>query len=148
MLNFLASEKAAIRSLFRRFGFGECTDEMISRYSAINVSYWQALERNEYEKSEMLVLRFRDFFALEGLDTSRAESFNEAYQLALGDTIVFCPGAEEVLEKLKGSFIFAAITNGTRAAQTKKLAASGLDKIFDYVFISEELGAEKPNRDF
>lgn len=33
LLDFLAAEKAAIRTLFAEFGFGECTDEAIARYS-------------------------------------------------------------------------------------------------------------------
>jgi len=38
-----------------------------------------------------------------------------------------------------------AVTNGTKRAQVRKLTLSGLDEIFDAVFISEDVGAEKPN---
>ena len=38
----------------------------------------------------------------------------------------------------------ADVTNGTKVAQQKKLSVSGLDKIFDYIFISEDVGYEKP----
>ena len=31
LLDFLAAEKAAIRTLFAEFGFGECTDEAIDK---------------------------------------------------------------------------------------------------------------------
>ena len=33
-------------------------------------------------------------------------------------------------------------------AQHKKLALSGLDKIFDGVFISDEVGVDKPHKEF
>ena len=33
LLDFLAAEKAAIKKLFQEFDLGECTDEMIRRYS-------------------------------------------------------------------------------------------------------------------
>ena len=33
LLDFLAAEKAAIKKLFQEFALGECTDEMIRRYS-------------------------------------------------------------------------------------------------------------------
>ena len=36
LLDFLAAEKAAIKKLFQEFALGECTDEMIGRYSQIN----------------------------------------------------------------------------------------------------------------
>ena len=40
------------------------------------------------------------------------------------------------------------MTNGTRVAQNRKLAASGLDRLLDRVFISDVLGVEKPNPGF
>ena len=47
LLDFLAAEKAAIQSLFKEFGLGECSDEMLSRYSKINREYWRKLERGD-----------------------------------------------------------------------------------------------------
>ena len=41
-----------------------------------------------------------------------------------------------------------AVTNGTKVAQDRKLAKSGLIDLFDGVFISEEVGAEKPSQIF
>ena len=40
LLDFLAAEREAIKSLFRRFNLGECSDDMLKQYSAINKSYW------------------------------------------------------------------------------------------------------------
>ena len=84
LLDFNAAESLAIKALFRKYGFRECTDEMISRYSKINHGYWEALERGEVEKSKMLVDRFADFFDLIGEDTSKAFDFNADYQVELG----------------------------------------------------------------
>jgi len=148
VLDFLAAEKAAIKSLFLKFGFEECSDEKLQRYSAINVKYWKALERNEMTKPEILVGRFKEFFSNEGIDPKYAEDFNAEYQIALGDTIVFCENAEEIIKYTKDKYILAAVTNGTKIAQIKKLKNSGLYKLIDYIFISEEVGAEKPNREF
>ena len=148
LLNFLAAEKAAIRKCFEICGLGECTDEMLAAYSKINVRYWQSLERGEMTKAEILVGRFREFFGEYGLDVSAAERFNSEYQVRLGDTIVFEPHAQEILRKYQGRILQCAVTNGTKIAQERKLANSGMDEIFDYVFISEEIGAEKPSLDF
>lgn len=148
LLDFLAAERAAIRKCFEIFGLGECTDAMLEDYSEINVRHWEMLERNERTKPEILVGRFAEFFEKYGLDMSCVAAFNEEYQVRLGDTIVFQPGAEETLRALRGRVIQGAVTNGTRIAQERKLANSGMDKLFDYVFISELVGAEKPNRSF
>lgn len=148
LMDFLAQEKYAIQTLFREYGFGECTDEMVASYSKINVSYWEKLERGEVEKPAMLVARFRDFFEQVGVDVSKAEEFNAKYQVTIGDCVVFMKDAMEVLQEEKGNHILVAVTNGTKVAQTRKLRASGLDQIFDYVFISEDVGFEKPSVEY
>ena len=148
VLDFLASEAYAIKKLFKKHNLGECTDEMLKRYSEINKKYWQKLEKNELTKQEILVGRFREFFSLVGIDITIAEQFNKEYQLTLGEHIEFIEGAKDILLSQKGKYILAAVTNGTKIAQEKKLKASGLDEIFDFVFISEDVGAEKPNGEY
>lgn len=148
ILNFEEAEKAAIRKGFQVFGLGECTDEMLKTYSGINKEYWKRLERGEMTKKEILVGRFFDFFEKYRLDTSAAPAFNEAYQVNLGDTICFYPNALEAVKELKGKILQCAVTNGTKVAQDRKLKNSGLDKILDEIFISEEIGIEKPGIGF
>ena len=70
-----------MRKLFEEYGLGECTDEMIERYSVINRKYWEKLERGELTKSEILVGRFQEFFQEECIVFDKAEEFNEKYQL-------------------------------------------------------------------
>lgn len=144
ILNFLAAEKCAIRSCFSHFGLGECSDEMLEEYSAINKTYWERLERCELTKQEVLEGRFREFFRRHDLSEEVVPEFNARYQLSLGDTICFEEGALDVLNACRGRFVQCAVTNGTLRAQTKKLKRSGLDQIFDSVFISDQMGVEKP----
>lgn len=148
LLDFHAAEREAIKTLFARFNLGECTDEMLQRYSKINRSYWERLERGEVTKPKVLVGRFEDFFASEGIDTSVAPEFNEAYQLSLGDTIVYRDDSLNIMKSLKGKVKQYAVSNGTIVAQTKKLRLSGLGELFDGIYLSEDLGVEKPNVEF
>ena len=148
LLDFLAAEKAAIRSLFQEYQLGECSDEQIRRYSVINRSYWERLERGEISKPEVLVGRFRSFFEKEGIDPSIAPEFNEKYQLRLGDTIVFRDDSLNIVRSLQGKVRQYVVSNGTVKAQTKKLDRSGLGVLMDGVFLSEQLGVEKPNVGF
>ena len=148
LLDFEAAEKAAIRQCFSSHDMGECTDEMLRRYSAINRKYWEALEKGTRTKPEILVGRFREFFETEGFPTAYAESFNAEYQVRLGDTVVFCDEAFELVQKYKGKLVQCAVTNGTKVAQDRKLRNSKLDAVFDDIFISDVLGVEKPNKRF
>lgn len=148
LLDFGAAEKAAIHQCFASHDMGECTDEMLGRYIAINRKYWEALERGELTKPEVLAGRFREFFEAEGLPVEKAESFNAEYQVRLGDTVVFCDNAFELVQKYKNQLKQYAVTNGTKVAQDRKLRNSNLDTVFDGIFISDVLGVEKPNKGF
>ena len=148
LLDFAAAEEAAIRSLFADFGLGPCTDAMLARYSEINKKYWLALERGEMTKPEILVRRFEDFFAAEGISGPSASEFNAAYQRRLGDTIVYRDGSDKLVASLRGKVRQYAVSNGTVAAQTRKLARSGFDKLMDGIFLSEQIGYEKPAKEF
>ena len=148
LLDFNAAERAAIRTLFAEFKLGECTDEMLARYSAINISFWERLERNEITKPEVLRGRFEQFFGEYGIDTGLAAPFNERYQVTLGDTIVYLDDSIDIIKSLRGKVKQYVVSNGTVAAQTKKLDKSKLGELMDGIFLSEKLGVEKPNREF
>ena len=148
LLDFIAAEKAAIKTLFGEFNLGQCSDEMIKRYSEINKTYWQRLERGEITKQEVLVGRFKEFFKSEGIDISVVEEFNSLYQLRLGDTIVYHDDSLEIIKSLQGRVRQYAVSNGTVEAQSKKLRLSGLGELVDGIFLSEHIGVEKPNIEF
>lgn len=148
ILDFESAEKAAIKTLFEKFNLGKCSDEMIERYSKINRKYWQMLERGEMSKEKILVERFVEFFSKEGMDAGISDSFNREYQLALGDTIVFCDDAMDIIKEQKKKFEIVLVTNGTAVAQKKKLEKSGLQDIVSHIFISEIVGYEKPDINF
>ena len=144
LLDFAAAEREAIRGCFATFGLGECTDEMLARYSVINRQHWEKLERKELTKPQVLIGRFEVFFAEEGLVADCA-AFNDEYQIRLGDTVCFHDDGYELVQQLKGRVRQYAVTNGTKVAQQRKLRNSGLDVLLDGVFISEDIGAEKPD---
>jgi len=147
ILNFEAAERAALQKGFREFHLGPCTDEMMRRYHVINIKYWERLERGEITKPEVLRGRYVEWFGVEGIECEDIDAFVAAFQINLGDTIVFYDNAKELLIRLKERGVKQyLVTNGTEVAQTNKLKKSGLDEIVDGVFISELLGAEKPSK--
>ena len=148
LLDFIAAEKAAIKTLFGEFNLGQCSDEMMKRYSERNKTYWQRLERGEITKQEVLVGRFKEFFKSEGIDISVVEEFNSLYQLRLGDTIVYHDDSLEIIKSLQGRVRQYVVSNGTVEAQSKKLRLSGLGELVDGIFLSEHIGVEKPNIEF
>ena len=148
ILNFELAERAAIRSLFKRFKLGDCSDEMLMSYSQINKKYWQLMESGKIKKDKMLVERFIEFFLYKGINADIAAEFNKEYQIALCDTIVFNDDAINIIKHQKKTCKIIIVTNGTEVVQEKKLERSGLNDIVDNVFISELVGFEKPNIKF
>ena len=144
LFDFEAAEKAAIRQCFSSFELGECTNEMLTTYQTINREYWKRLERGDISKKDALVARFYDLLEKYGLDTSVAPQINAEYQVRLGDTICFNKNGLETVKTCKGKVLQYAVTNGTKVAQDRKLRNSGLIDLFDGVFISDEIGIEKP----
>ena len=148
LLDFIAAEKVALRECARRFGLGDLSDDDIKTYSAINKSYWKRLETGELTKPQILKGRFVDFFKLKGFDFDDFDGFNAEYQVRLGDTVCFFDDSYTIVKGLKGKLKQYAVTNGTKIAQDRKLNKSGLADIFDGIFISESVGAEKPSTAF
>lgn len=145
LLDFGAAERYAVRKCFDSFGFGECTDEMLARYSAINKRYWEMLERGEVTKEQVFHGRYEEFLRGEHLPTGRIGELNREYQVYLSEKIFFQDYGYEIIWDLKGKVRQYVVTNGSRFTQTRKMRLAGYDKLFDGVFISDEVGAEKPN---
>ena len=145
LLNFDKAEKYALRQCFAKFDLKECTDAMISRYAEINKRYWKRLEAGEITKEQVLLERFSEFFQKEHIRSDKIKEFNDEYQVRLGDKIFFNDDSKSLLERLKGKAKQYAVTNGTYVAQKRKLENSGLDVLFDGIFISDQIGYEKPD---
>lgn len=148
LLDFVKCERKALKKCFSIFELGECTDDMLDMYSKINKRYWKRLERGEITKRQVLVGRFEEFFENIGLPVNIVSDFNNEYQYRLGDYAYFCGRGKYVVSSLAGHVKQYAVTNGTLIAQEKKLHKSGLDKLLDGIFISENIGIEKPDKRF
>lgn len=148
LLNFDLAESKSIKQCFDYFDLGSCSDELLEDYKKINDKYWKALERGEIGKQEVLEGRFVEFFKKYGIDDKISKDFNKHYQKSLASTAEFNPYAKEIVDYFQGKYRQFAATNGTKVAQDGKLKKSGLDKVLEKVFISEELGFEKPSTGF
>ena len=148
LLDFDANERDSLKTQFKKYGLGECSDEMVDKYSEINVKHWQMLERGELTKDEVMVKRFEEFFrtlSITGVDCS---AFTADYEIGLADTVVYIENSPEIIEKLKGKYLQYAVTNGAYNVQSVRLEKAGFYKLFDDVFISDEVGYEKPSREY
>ena len=147
ILDFTKAEAVAIRKTMRQYGL-EPTDALAARYSAINDWHWKALERGELTKPQVITGRFAVFFAEQGIDVDAA-AVAKTYETYLSQGHWYLPGAEEaVKEKLFGKYRLFLASNGTPVVQHGRMTSADLYPYFEQSFISEEIGYNKPAREY
>ncbi len=147
LLDFHAAEARAIRDTLGARGIST-DDDTVALYSAVNRSWWEKFERGEVEKEELLWRRFQDFFARVGADHDPKAAQHD-YHEDLGNYAFLIPGADVLCRTLKdrGHRLYI-VTNGTTSIQQRRFGASGLGQYVDGIFISEQMGTQKPARAF
>lgn len=147
LLDFKYSQRQALKQCCRTAG-KTLTDEMIQRYSEINDMYWKKLELGEITKQELLRARFTTWFKEYGMEDVDVEVFRKEYQEGLGNIYAFIDDSLTICKALSTRVKQYVITNGVTATQKSKLKLSGLAEMMDGLFISEEIGFPKPQKEF
>ena len=143
LFDFLASEANAIRKTMSEFGI-EPTDERVTTYSKINDGLWKKLEKGEIEKSVLLYHRFELFCEYYGFECD-AKEMAKTYMYALSENAHLFEGAAALCARLCERFDLYIVTNGVEFIQKSRFAKSGLASFFKGLFISGEIGYEKPS---
>ena len=146
LFDFHKAEKIALTKTLVHFGI-DPTEETLALYSAINAAHWKRLELGEISREEVKVGRYRELFKTIGVecDPVKATAYYES-MLAIGH--YFMPGAPELLEELYGKYRLYIVSNGTAKVQEGRIGSSGIAKYMDGIFISQILGANKPDKQF
>jgi len=97
-----------------------------------------------------------DFAVRDGQQDHNGESIQAERFLAAAEAEAFfesdvrklIDGALDVCRTLSGACRLYIVTNGIKSVQTRRFSASALKDFFSGVFISEEIGFEKPHRSY
>lgn len=146
VLDFKKSEYVAIRKTLREAGI-EPTEAVCARYSQINQSYWERLERKEVTREQLQVGRFADLMQEMGMEAD-AERCAVQYMENLSAGHDFLPGAESALEKLSQNYKLYLASNGNTQTQQRRIALAGIQRYFEQIFISGVVGVDKPDKEF
>lgn len=147
LFDFHKAEKIALTKTLVHFGI-DPTEETLALYSTINAAHWKRLELGEISREEVKVGRYRELFKTIGVecDPVKATAYYES-MLAIGH--YFMPGAPELLEGLyRKKYRLYIVSNGTAKVQEGRIESSGIAKYMDGIFISQILGANKPDKQF
>ena len=123
LLSFTGYVKEAMREGFSLFGLKPYTEAMFPVFKSINDSLWGQLEQG--------TLTFEEYF--------REKLFYNA---------VPEDGAEDLLKYLCRKYTLCAASNGPYEQQINRLRVGEMDEYFTCYFISSQVGAQKPSREF
>ena len=144
ILDFHKAERIAINKTLGEFGL-EPTEEVLGRYHLINKAHWEMLERGELTRAEVQWKRFDVLFREFGVVADPHECAVRYMQnLSVGH--YFLPGAEETVEYLSKKYRLFLASNGNASVQKGRMTSANLYRFFEQVFVSEEIGHNKPSK--
>ena len=142
ILDFRKAEYIAIGKTIRDFGV-EPTDEVRQRYHMINKWHWEQLELGKLTRAEVLENRFKVLFQELGVEVD-ATRCARTYEKNLSMGHWFLPGAEEAVDRLSKKYRLFLASNGTASVQKGRMTSANLYRFFERVFVSQEIGHNKP----
>ncbi|KRN02290.1 HAD superfamily hydrolase [Levilactobacillus senmaizukei DSM 21775 = NBRC 103853] len=146
LLDFNRGEVEGIRQLLREYQVPDVSAGF-QTYLQVNHQVWEQIEQGA-NREQLLNDRFTETFARLGMTVDGAE-LERTYSGMLDHNFYTLPGASTLLADLQQAGVhLIAGTNGTKATQISRLAGSGVGRYFDDVFISEDVGYNKPDRRF
>jgi len=149
LLNFDTAEEYALQKTFEKYQvpFSEENKEI---YSRVNKEFWLQNEQGKITREELFQQRFPKAFKEMGVAiTHDTNQINDDYLQFLSESHDLMSGAFELLSKFydEGREMHI-VTNGTPMVSRPRIENSGISPFFQNIFISEEIGANKPAKEF
>ena len=144
ILDFKKAEYIAIGKTISDFGV-EPTDAVRHRYHEINKWHWEQLELGKLTRAEVLENRFKVLFTELGVNVD-ATAVARTYEKNLSQGHWFLPGAEETVDLLSKKYRLFLASNGTASVQKGRMTSANLYRFFETVFVSQEIGHNKPSK--
>lgn len=146
LLDFQANEKVSLENTFKQLNCN-FNEDIRKRYIKINRELWDNHERELIDREAIFQTRFPQLFKELDIKADGLEA-EKIYRENLNNGIQLINNAIEVCKDLYKKYDLYIITNGFGKTQHIRLKNSGLDIFFKDVFISEEIGFQKPNIKF
>lgn len=146
ILDFTKGEQIALTSLFEEMKV-ENIKEVINEYVLLNKSLWKEIEKGTLTRDYVLNNRFSMLFNKYNKLVD-GEKFEKRYRHFLDLQHELIDGAEEILKDLCKTCKIYIITNGVSKTQLKRIKDSKLEEIFTDIFVSEDIGYQKPAKEY
>jgi YjjG family noncanonical pyrimidine nucleotidase len=137
-----ASESAAFAQAMRVADI-EDPGRHIATFQRINLELWATVERGEVTPQQVRTRRFEQLAEEAALDADPL-IMADSYVAGLAANGELYPGTREVIERLGEQLTLAMVTNGLSEVQRARVERLGIERHFDAIVISAEVGTAKP----
>lgn len=147
LFDFDESSRLSFFGMFKAMGY-DLQEDDYTQYKLINKRIWNSFERGEVTQDEIRDKRWQEFIKIMNFDADPT-LLNDHYLQGLVDNYVIFPGVIDLLEILnQGKISLSIITNGLKEVQRPRMLRSGLDRYFDHIIVSDEIGVAKPDKKY
>jgi len=147
IVDFKNAEAYAFYKLAEHYQL-EVNNDELQTFMVVNEAHWNAFQKNELTKAEVLSQRFEVYFESHQM-TINGEVADRIFRNELANApIKFFEKTKETLAQLKEQHDLYIVTNGVLETQERRIAKTEIEQWFKEVFVSEQTGYQKPMPEF
>jgi len=142
LLDFQLAEKKALTALLAEENI-PFTSEIEATYKRINQGLWRSFEEGKISKETISDTRFELLFETFNKEVD-SKKMGAAYRDYLSQGHDLLGNSREILAHLAPNYDLYVVTNGVAQIQYRRLKDARLLSFFKGIFVSEEVGYQKP----
>lgn len=146
LIDFNECARHSIMKSFDKHGF-TYTDKVFEAFITENVKIWKRLEKGEITKAELRANRWNIILGKLGIDYD-GTIIEEEFENGVAQGAYAVEGAYELLNYLYPKYDLYIVSNGFRFVQESRLKIGDFRKYFKDIFLSEDIGVQKPAKEF
>ena len=146
IIDFNECARHSIMNIFEEYGF-VYTPKVFDTFITENVKIWKRLENGEITKSELRAYRWNIILGKLGIEYD-GTIIEEKFEYGVSQGAYPVEGAYELLDYLQDKYELYIVSNGFRFVQESRLKIGDYRKYFKDIFLSEDIGIQKPAPEF
>lgn len=146
LIDFNECARHSIINIFNELGF-TYTDKVFETFITENVKIWKRLEKGEITKADLRANRWNIILGKLGIDYD-GTIVEEKFENGVAQGAYAVDGAYELLDYLYPKYELYIVSNGFRFVQESRLKIGDFRKYFKDIFLSEDIGFQKPAKEF
>ncbi len=146
LIDFNECARHSIINIFNDLGF-QYDENVFKTFITENVKIWKRLEVGEIDKAFLRANRWNIILGKLGIDYD-GTIIEERFENGVAQGAYAVEGAYDLLDYLHKKYDLYIVSNGFRFVQESRMKIGDFNKYFKDVFVSEDVGVQKPGIEF